>query len=445
MACASRTCSQGKRRGGDGPRRPAATLPPSGGLRLADYADAKGFELGFLRSLGLEEIFYNGRPAVKIPYRDGGGREVAARFRLTHDGPDRFRWRKGSTPMPYGIDRLADARAAGEIVIVEGESDCQTLWAHEIPALGLPGASSWRPSWASYLTGIEVIYVVVEPDAGGSAILAWLAKSALAERARVIRLPGAKDPSDLYLQGLTTFRERWAAAAGAAVPLRDLDAQMQVEEAAGLRARAGGLADQEDILDCFARMVDSHELVAGESCALQLLYLAITSRLLDRPVSVAVKGPSAAGKSYLVEQVLRFFPASAVYELTAMTDRALAYDEEPLAHRMLVIYEASGITGEVAAFLIRTLLSEGKLRYLTVEKTEDGLRPRVIEREGPTGLIVTTTSISVHPENETRLFSIPVTDTPEQTRAVFHAIAATDPPMIDVQPLDGAPGVARDG
>ena len=40
---------------------------------------------------------------------------------------------------------------------------------------------------------------------------------------------------------------------------------------------------------------------------------------------------------------------------------------------------------------------------------------RLIEREGPTGLLVTTTAISLHAENETRLISIPVDDTPEQT------------------------------
>jgi hypothetical protein len=36
------------------------------------------------------------------------------------------------------------------------------------------------------------------------------------------------------------------------------------------------------------------------------LYRAVTSRLLDRPVSVAVKGPSAGGKSFVVESTLKF-------------------------------------------------------------------------------------------------------------------------------------------
>ena len=39
----------------------------------------------------------------------------------------------------------------------------------------------------------------------------------------------------------------------------------------------------------------------GERRAGKLIYLAVTSRLLDRPVSVAVKGPSSGGKSFVVE------------------------------------------------------------------------------------------------------------------------------------------------
>lgn len=58
-----------------------------------------------------------------------------------------------------------------------------------------------------------------------------------------------------------------------------------------------------------------------------------------------------------------------------------------------------------------------------MEKTKDGLKSRLIEREGPTGLLVTTTSIRLHPENETRLLSIPVTDSPEQTSAVLASLA----------------------
>lgn len=164
--------------------------------------------------------------------------------------------------------------------------------------------------------------------------------------------------------------------------------------------------------------------VAGETRTLQLLYLVVTSRLLERPCSAVVKGPSAAGKSFVVEQILGLFPPGAYYALSAMSERALVYDREPLAHRMLVLYKAVGISGDFATYLVRSLLSEGHIDYVTVVRGKAGFEHRHIIREGPTGLITTTTAVSLHPENETRLLSLTVTDSPTQTRAIMLAYAA---------------------
>jgi hypothetical protein len=177
--------------------------------------------------------------------------------------------------------------------------------------------------------------------------------------------------------------------------------------------------------DLLARFADELQAVgvAGERRAALLLYLAMTSRLLPRIVSVAVKGPSAGGKSYLAKQVVSYFPASAYYTLSGMSEHALVYDETPLVHRMIVIYEAVGMAGELQTYLVRSLLSEDHIRYVTVEKTKEGIRPKVIDRPGPTGLITTTTAVHLHPENETRLLSVTVNDSPAQTHAVLLAHA----------------------
>jgi hypothetical protein len=117
-----------------------------------------------------------------------------------------------------------------------------------------------------------------------------------------------------------------------------------------------------------------------------------------------------------------------------MSEHALAYSEEPLSHRFLVIYEAAGMNSDFQTYLIRSLLSEGRVRYETVEKTSEGMKPRLIEREGPTGLIVTTTAVKLHPENETRLISLTVTDTQQQTRSIMAALAeeaALDGPDVN--------------
>jgi hypothetical protein len=393
------------------------------GCTLGDYSKEKGLTEDFLQGLGLRDVTYLDKPAVRIPYPDEEGKELAVRFRVSMYGAEKFRWRSGNKPFPYGLGLLGEARKAGYVILVEGESDCHTLWFYEIPALGIPGASNWRDGWATYLDGIEKIYAVIEPDQGGDTLREKLTGcEGIRERLHLLELGEHKDPSALHLADPDRFKERFEAALKDAKPWIEL---ARVEAEVAFRKaweQCQVLAEEPDILGCFAEEL-ARSGVAGEAKIAKLLYLAVTSRLLERPVSVALKGPSSGGKSHVVERVLSFFPKSAYYALTAMSDRTLAYSEEPIKHRFLVIYEAAGMSGEFATYLMRSLLSEGKVRYETVEKTSEGLKPRLIEREGPTGLIVTTTAVKLHPENETRLLSLTVTDTQDQTRVVMAALA----------------------
>jgi len=432
-----RPCIQSARAGTGGggniPPISTATLQPQqslDGLTLAQYADAKRLPMDFLRRLGLTDFKFPCQHSVRLPYFDAEGNEIAVRFRLALEGENRFRWKSGAKPCLYGLQRLGEARAAGYVVVCEGESDTQTLWLHGIPAIGLPGAASWREVWAGCFEGIAAIYVVIEADAGGEATLKWLASSSIRERVRLVRLKEAKDPSELHLSDPDRFQERLRQAIEESIPWAEEERRQAQERLQATWQKCEELAGEPRILDTFAAELASCG-VAGEARVVKLLYLALTSRLLDQPVSVAVKGPSSGGKSHLIQQVLEFMPPSAYYALTAMSERALAYSEEPLQHRFLVLYEAAGLHGDFGAYLVRSLMSEGRVRYLTVEKTDQGLRPRMIEREGPTGLLITTTAVRLHRENETRLISVTVTDTQEQTRDVMLAQAEEDREPLD--------------
>jgi DNA-binding transcriptional ArsR family regulator len=393
------------------------------GCTLGDYSEEKLLPEDFLKGLSLRDVTYLDKPAVRIPYPDEEGQEAAVRFRVSLDGPEKFRWRSGDKSIPYGLRLIEEARKVGSVVLVEGESDCHTLWFHEIPALGIPGASNWKGEWASHLDGIEKIYAVIEPDQGGDTLHEKLTGcEAIRERLHLLELGEHKDPSALHLADPDRFRERFEVALEGAKPWIELERAEAESSSRKAWERCKEIAKAPNILERFAAEL-AQSGVAGEVRTAKLLYLAMTSRLLENPVSIALKGPSSGGKSYLTEQVLRFFPESAFYSLTAMSEKALAYSEEPLSHRILVIFEAAGMSGEFATYLIRSLLSEGCIRYELVEKTAEGLRPRLIERQGPTGLLITTTAVKLHPENETRLLSLTVTDTQEQTRAVMAALA----------------------
>lgn len=242
-----------------------------------------------------------------------------------------------------------------------------------------------------------------------------------------------KDVSALHIADAEHFRVRLQVALDAAEPWTEVAAREADEAGREAWEMCKDLATKADILAAVEGALKASGLV-GEARAVKLLYLAVVSRLLDRPVSVAVKGPSSGGKSYAVERVLALFPPDAFYALSAMSEHALAYSDELLVHRILVIYEAAGMAGDFASYLMRSLLSEGCVRYETVEKTKDGLRARLIERAGPTGLIVTTTAVHLHPENETRLISLPVTDTQGQTAAVMDALAEGAGTPLDYAP-----------
>jgi RecA-family ATPase len=124
------------------------------------------------------------------------------------------------------------------LVIVEGESDALTLWAAGFSALGLPGASNWREEWAGELPEGAQVYVVIEPDSGGKAVLKWLGRSKLAATARLIRMPAErKDPSALYLADPEHFREKFEALIAAAEPFQsDAEAPAGADQFAHLRA-----------------------------------------------------------------------------------------------------------------------------------------------------------------------------------------------------------------
>jgi len=198
------------------------------------------------------------------------------------------------------------------------------------------------------------------------------------------------------------------------------------------------LAGEPDILQAFAAAVCASG-VCGEKRNARLIYLALTSRLLNEPVSLAIKGASSSGKSFTMETTLKFFPTSAYVSMTAMSERALVYMKEDFAHRTLVIFEAVALREQrekaesnLTAYFVRSLLSEGRISYpVTVRDKQEGFITRTIVKEGPTNVILTTTATQLHGENETRMISLPTDDTREQTRAVMLRLADGGPSYVD--------------
>jgi hypothetical protein len=192
-----------------------------------------------------------------------------------------------------------------------------------------------------------------------------------------------------------------------------------------LQHTAGHIIKHPDILSLFAK--EFSKVVAGEAINGKLLYLVATSRLFDKPMSAAVKGTSAGGKSEIRKRVLEFFPPEDVVSFTSLSDKALLYYDGDFSHKILSMGEASATEEQkFQDYLLRELISEGRLRYPVPQKVGNEIRTVVIEKEGPVTFLVTTTKGKLDPENETRLLSLEMDDTREQTEKVLNKVALVE-------------------
>lgn len=183
-------------------------LPEGLNLTLREYAMAKDLPLDMLKGMALEDCNYGGSGAVRMPYLDENAQVVANRVRLSMYGDVKFRWKNGDDPVLYGLWLMDRAREKGYVVLVEGESDMQTMHFHGEPALGIPGANTWKPSWERHFYGIHTILLWVEPDQGGTALLKALRASELASRVWVVTHPEYKDASEMHLSS-NRWDEDW--------------------------------------------------------------------------------------------------------------------------------------------------------------------------------------------------------------------------------------------
>lgn len=189
-------------------------------LNVGRLSSAKQLPEDFLRDVCL----LGDRPdGVHIQYLDRDGSAARQRLRTRETAKDGSLWLHAREPIiPYGAWR-SDADANG-MVLVEGESDCWTLWYQEIAALGIPGALMFKVLRSEDVAGFKRLWVCREPDAGGDAFVAG-ARKRLHElnwtgQLFELRMPyDAKDPNDLFQMNPSTFKNTFIAAVNSATPL----------------------------------------------------------------------------------------------------------------------------------------------------------------------------------------------------------------------------------
>jgi DNA primase len=159
--------------------------------------------------------------------------------------------------------------------------------------------------------------------------------------------------------------------------------------------------------------------VVGEEANKQVAYLAAVSRKLDKPLAVMVQSSSAAGKSSLMDAVLRFMPEEERIQYSAMTGQSLFYlGEKDLRHKILAISEEEGAHN--ASYALKLLQSEGEVSIASTGKNAvtGNLETQEYRVEGPVMLFSTTTAIDLDEELLNRCLVLSVDESREQTQAI---------------------------
>ncbi len=193
----------------------------------------------------------------------------------------------------------------------------------------------------------------------------------------------------------------------------DVPALSEAEEAAGL-----ALLRDPHLVERIAADVEAIGVV-GEGVNALVGYLAMVSRLLDKPLAILIQSTSAAGKSTLMDALLSLMPESQRVHYSAMTGQSLFYiGEGDLRHKILAIAEEEGV--RQAAYALKLLQSQGELTIASTGK--DPATGKLVTSEyrveGPVMLCLTTTAIDIDEELLNRCLVLTINETAEQTAAI---------------------------
>ena len=162
--------------------------------------------------------------------------------------------------------------------------------------------------------------------------------------------------------------------------------------------------------------------IVGEGGNALVGYLAAISRKLDRPLALLIQSTSAAGKSSLLDAILRFVPDEDRIVYSAMTGQSLFYmGEMDLKHKLLAIAEEQGAAR--ASYALKLLQSEGELTIASTSKdvATGKLVTEEYRVEGPVMIALTTTAAEIDEELLNRCLVLTIDEGRAQTAAI-HAV-----------------------
>lgn len=168
---------------------------------VEDYSKEKLLPLEFLESIGVKQ---SNKYSIEIPYFDYTDKDkkvVATRIRKHPNSKQRFYWKKDSNIQLY---KCTDLEFKEELILVEGESDTQTLTYCCVPAIGVPGASMFKSIFSNEILKQSAIYINNEGgDAGTQFVTSILRKmraDSFSGKIYMMNCGEFKDPSEAFIK-----------------------------------------------------------------------------------------------------------------------------------------------------------------------------------------------------------------------------------------------------
>lgn len=322
------------------------------GCTLNVYAKTVGLPVEHLEAAGVKQVKRTGQPAVAVTHYNRDGLDVGKSICRTMPSTNtNGTWDHKSAELPFGIHTINDQEP---VYLVSSIVEAQTMHFHRLPAIAVSDTLPADTTVAALVAAPSVV-VVVHANEDGIAVPTGMDDAPWRDRALLLAVPDSRWLNSLHQADQMVFSTVIAQMTSAAISWREHEDRLAEIERKVALEQCRNLVRETDI---FTRVeMDAHRTgYAGDTRTIQLVFLSIISCLLERPVSIAVKAVSSAGKSFAVTTALKFVPSAAFYTLTSMSERALIYDDEPLRHRALVLYEADGLGG-FAEVIVRSLLS----------------------------------------------------------------------------------------
>jgi len=157
----------------------------------------------------------------------------------------------------------------------------------------------------------------------------------------------------------------------------------------------------------------------GEETNAMILYVAMTSRQCDDPLSAICLARSGTGKSYLMERVALCMPEDSKMENTQFTENSFYYfRREEIRGKIFLIEDMDG--AQAVMYPIRELQTKQRIsKTVTVKDRSGAMRTVSLVVEGPVSVIGCSTQENIYEDNANRSLLLYLDDSKEQDARIM--------------------------